>query len=130
MLLKEDVKKVEINSLFQDKMIPSKNKLSSVEVKSVFNSPDKVFYSNLFKVLFLSSSSSKKFAVVVPNHITKKAVERNVVRRKFFSVLSEMYKDTKTGFYVIIIQKSFLEAEKKDVLLKFKEILVKNKLYL
>lgn len=111
-------------------MIPNKNKLSSVEVKSVFNSPDKVFHSNLFKILFISNSDFKKFAVVVPNYITKKAVERNAIRRKFFTVLSETYKDTKTGFYVIIIQKSFLEAEKKEVLLKFKEILIKNKLYL
>lgn len=109
-------------------MIPSKNKLSSVEVKSVFNSPDKIFYSDIFKILFVFNSSSKKFAVIVPKYITKKAVKRNAIRRKFFSVLSEVSKNTKNGFYVIIIQEPFLKTKKNEVIKRFKDILLKNKL--
>ncbi len=109
-------------------MIPKKNKLSSVEVKVVFNSPDKIFYSDFFKVLFVFKSKSKKFAVIVPKHITKKAVKRNTIKRKFFSVLSEVFKNTKDGFYVIIIKEPFLKTKRNEVLKNFNEILLKNKL--
>ncbi len=92
-------------------MLPKKNRLSAGEVREVFAFNEKSSSSTFFKILKKLKVNSLKFAVIVPGSVSKSAVKRNYLRRKFFSALKDIYKDPEKGWYVIILRK---EAEKKS----------------
>lgn len=96
-------------------MVPRKNKLFASEVRRVFNSPDKILNSGLFKVLIVFNSDKPKFAVVVPRSVTKKAVERNKIRRKIYTFLSEVYKKQKPNLYVIVVNKKIINIISNEI---------------
>ena len=100
-------------------MVPKKNKLSSLEVRRVFNSYPKRIKRGSFSVIFLDSEHRKGFSVVISSKVAKKAVTRNLLRRCFFSVIEKMLDDFKNGMYVFIverdIEKSDINAIEKDI---------------
>ena len=108
-------------------MISKKNKLLTTEVRRVFRCPDKVFFSNFFKILFVFNSEKPKFAVIVPSFITKKAVDRKKIRRKIYSILFNLYKKQPAGFYIIIIRGNVIKASVKELKKDLESLLNKIK---
>lgn len=109
-------------------MLPKKKKLSSSEVRRVFNSSDKNHYhSSFFKVVFIKEAENKLFAVSVPNKVVRKAVDRNRVRRRVFSFLEAYYENIKPGMYVIIVNIDITETDTDLMVEDLKKLLLKHK---
>ncbi len=94
-------------------MLPKKNRANKKEFDLIFkngkfvSSPNLTlkYIKNIENVGFLSY----KFAFVVPKTVSKKAVERNSLKRKGFSLLNDILKEKplKIGAIFIFGKKSF-----------------------
>jgi|GEM_PF-4290753 len=71
-------------------MLPSGNKLNSVEFKTTFEKARKVHTANLM-VCILGEQEKFKSAVVVSKKESRTAIMRNYKRRVVFNVLAEVY---------------------------------------
>ena len=107
-------------------MLPKKNKLSSEELRRVFESGYKSFKTDIFTVLLLPDKEKLAFAVVVSNKVANKAHTRNLLKRKTFSVLKDLFEDFDKGLYVFIVKKNF-EKEDRKILLRDIESFIKPK---
>jgi len=68
------------------------------------------------KVLKLSTNNKSRFTIIVPKKVVKKAISRNLIRRRFFNIIKEVYKDFPTSLAIIFFFKKGSEE------LKFEEI--------
>ncbi|MGM0629146.1 MAG: ribonuclease P protein component [Patescibacteria group bacterium] len=107
-------------------MLSKKKKLSSSEVRRVFNSSKKKYFrTSFFKAVFIKESDSPLFAVSVPRKIARRAVDRNRIRRRVFSLLENYYKEIKPGMYIIVMASNIVNTGE-DVLIKDMERLLKG----
>ncbi len=67
-------------------MLPSSKRLSTPLFKKVMEE-GKIFHSPLFLARLLKVEGVNRFSVAVPKKIAKTAVERNKIRRRFYSAL-------------------------------------------
>lgn len=93
-------------------MLSKKYKLTTKEIKDLFNKKDRSFFSfvktdrnNLFDIKFFQNKEIKdnKFAVILSGKTFKTAIERNKIKRRTYSLL-EKY-EAKKGFFVLIYPK-------------------------
>ncbi len=100
-------------------MLKKKNRLSAAEFEMVFSIGRRIHTENV--QLLYTPSSVYKAAVVVPKKICKKAVDRNLVRRKTYHLLREQ-SDNSTGNYIYIIKKPFLSASDTEKCVAIQEV--------
>lgn len=109
-------------------MLPKKQKVDKKLFDEVFKNGRNYHSDFLFlKMSALEKQSDKsRFAVVIPKKISKKATERNLIKRKIFASLRENKGKIKTGFAVIIFVKKGIEnleyAEIKEEIYKILKI--------
>ncbi|MBU4479844.1 ribonuclease P protein component [Patescibacteria group bacterium] len=104
-------------------MLPKKQKVNKKLFDEVFKTGKSYHSDFLFlKLLKLEDPKEKShFAVVVSKKISKKAVERNLIKRRIFAVLKENKDQIKTGFAVVFFVKkgtekmSFEEYKKETI---------------
>lgn len=88
-------------------MLPKTERLNRTQVEAVLASGvGKKFSSRYFFIVVLSAPSPR-FAVVVSKKVAVTAVERNTLRRRAYTALGEIIKQTKTAapFHMVFIAK-------------------------
>lgn len=87
-------------------MLPKSKRLTTEEFKKVIEKGQS-FHSPFLIIRLLSSPQQSRFSVSVPKKVCKNAVDRNKIRRKIYSIISNF--DPKLGFDVIVIVKPGFE---------------------
>lgn len=111
-------------------MLSKKNKLTTVEIKNLFDKKDdnsfslKTVRNNLFDVKTFSNinsdnSGDKKFAVILSGKTFKKAVDRNKIKRRINSILEKkieaLNKENKQAFIFIYPKKEIINIQFQDL---------------
>lgn len=95
-------------------MLPKQNRLSKKsEFQSVLTEKN-VIQSPLFGLVYkktVNKSLSPRFGFIVSNKISKKAVERNRIRRILRIVIRELLPKIDSGYeFVVLVKKAILDA--------------------
>lgn len=87
-------------------MLPRSKKINTQLFKEVFDK-GKIYHFNYFfvKVLKLNKEEKSKFTVVSSKKITKTAITRNLLRRRFFNIIKEIYKELPSSIAIIFFLK-------------------------
>ncbi len=103
-------------------MLKKAYKLTSLEIKSIFkkNTPIKIIRGVFFDIKYVLFETNKRknfsFAVILSGKVFKKAVERNKIRRRIFSLLDKYLKEkeikTEEKLAVLIYPKKDLKTLK------------------
>lgn len=108
-------------------MLPSSKKVSNSLFKTLI-SKGRSFNEDLISVrVYVSNSTeSAKFSVVVPKKIEKNAVGRNLMKRRLYSRLRIVARESKPGSLVaIFVRKKILASDLDAVSQKIRQILTK-----
>ena len=108
-------------------MLSKKYKLTTLEIKDLFDKKERSFFSfknsrnNLFDIKYFSNKDIKdnKYAVILAGKTFKKAVQRNKIRRQIYTII-EKY-EVKEGCFILIYPK------KEIINIKFQDL--KKELY-
>lgn len=103
-------------------MFRKSSRLNTSEFKEVFD-----FGKTIKFPLFLIKTKSNKlgfsrFSVVVSKKISKKAVERNYIKRRFFSSIKQSLNKFPVADYVFILNSGVKDIQYKELLNNLKEI--------
>lgn len=102
--------------------LPKKHRLKSLNnfVSSKrTNSP-------LFNLLVKEQSKEKRFAFVVGTKISKKAVERNKIKRRLSGAVQMLLPKIKPGDYIIYAKKEILGKEREGIKNELEKIFKNN----
>lgn len=64
---------------------------------------------------YIKNLDNKRFSVVVPRKVLKKAFQRNNLRRFVYNILRENINTFNTGDYIFIIKKAFNSSSKEEL---------------
>lgn len=105
-------------------MFKKQYRLNTSEFKEVFNF-GKTVKTPLFLVKSkVNNKANSRFSVVVSKKISKKAVERNYLKRRFYHALKEVYSIFPKNDYVFILNSEIKDIQYKDLIKKIKELSV------
>jgi len=113
-------------------MVPSNNRITQNEFKTFFTT-GKHLPHPFFTLVWGSIPSEKlitkpKCAVVTPRGVSKKAVERNKIRRRVYSILNKNKKDLQNKtFYIFLTKKAIKTAKFKNIVDAIETMLLKTK---
>lgn len=94
-------------------MPPKKQRLKRSEFNRFFRSGRRV-HGPCFTVVY-SPYSNFHASVVVSKKVSRKAVERNKVRRRTYAALTQLIKETgHTGVFIVVVKPSALEITSKE----------------
>lgn len=109
-------------------MLPEANRLkSNYDFKNIFKY-GKISENNFIKIEFLKNHAQcSRFGFIISNKFAKKAVVRNLVKRRLRAAAQFLLKDIKPGFDIVVWPKTALKKSSYQILLNnFKNILIKN----
>ncbi len=93
-------------------MLSSKNRLKKEDFKTLKDFKKKIFNSKNFTLkLYYTGFNSTRFSIIVPVKFSKKAVDRNKIRRQIKGIIFSFLKDIESGFGVIF----YVKKEAKDI---------------
>lgn len=72
-------------------MLPSKNRLRKKEIKKILKKGKKIHSQNFLLFFLKNDLKYSRFSVIVPLKFSKKAVERNKIKRKVREVLRRFF---------------------------------------
>ncbi len=111
-------------------MIPRRNKVSSYVIKEVFSSKTKQLNSKFFKIIIplegnivKSPNQEKKFSVIIPSKIIKKATQRNYFKRVVYRFVKENMTLFENKCYIFLAKKEIKEAKVSDIKVDLEEFL-------
>jgi ribonuclease P protein component len=113
-------------------MLKKENRLRKTkEINRVFKSK-KGFYDDLLGVKILKNDKKiNKYCIIISANISKKAVERNRLRRKIKAIIIELEPSLKKGLdCLIIVKKKALDSDGFTIKKSIEKIFKKNKLYI
>lgn len=97
-------------------------RLNTSDFKEVFNF-GKTNKTSLFLIKRKNNALGyARFAVVVSKKISKKAVQRNYLKRKFFNIIKENLEHIPVADYIFILNSEIKDIQYKDLLNNFKHI--------
>lgn len=103
-------------------MLKKAHKLNTSEFKEVFNF-GKTIKNPLFIIKYKKSKKPfARFAVVVSKKISKKAVDRNLLKRRVYSAIQEVYTTFSVFDYIFILSSEVKDIQYKDLLENLKQI--------
>lgn len=83
-------------------MFSKKNRLSAKDIEKIFK--DGLFISSTnLSLKYIVSNNGKRFSVTIPKSVSKKAVIRNLLRRRGYSLLLKYLDKFPTGFSGVFI---------------------------
>lgn len=88
-------------------------------------------YTNFIRIVFLQSKRPEsRFAVVVSNKVSKLATDRNLIKRRVRSTISELLPRFVRAYdIIIIVQPKSLTASHEQLFKTIDDFFTKNKLY-
>ena len=89
-------------------MLPKKNRADKKVVERIFKEGRVINAPNL-ALRFVASRGPARISVIVPKSTAKKAVERNRLRRRGYSVLEKYIKQLPLGLAGVLIFKKYQE---------------------
>lgn len=103
-------------------MFKKQYRLNTSGFKEVFNF-GKTIKTSLFLVKFKENTEKQaRFSVVVSKKITKKALERNYLKRRFYHALKEVFKNLPKNDYIFILSSEIKDIQYKELIKKIKEL--------
>lgn len=105
-------------------MISKKNRITSFFFR--FFTQGRVYHSPIFSIKVIQNKEDKEFhvAVVVSKKVARNAVERNLLKRRFLSVVQKNKKYMKPGYmYVVYLKKEAQTATFSDIERKVSQLL-------
>lgn len=95
----------------------------------IFRSPNKFYSNNLVLKFYKTENLNNRFAIVVSKKISKKAVERNKIRRRIYEVLRLNLDKIKTPYDIVfLVKKGVISLEYCEIESEIMYILKKSKL--
>ena len=106
-------------------MLKRENRIRSKKEFAEIKEKGRIKYSPLFGYLVANNESSdKKFAVIVSKKISKKAVDRNQIRRRITEVLKNEWNNIPEGTRgIFLTKKEILGKTLKEIEIEIKKIL-------
>lgn len=97
-------------------MLPKKRKVNKAILKGILKQ-SKIMHSSYFSLRYIKNNLTKesKFSFVVSKKVANKAPKRNLLKRRGYFVIKEVYKSIETGFICVFFLK------KEASLLKFSD---------
>lgn len=110
-------------------MIAQKNRLKKADFEQIFRNGNKL-YNQYCNIRYLSNRLDYcRFAVIVSNKISKKATERNKVRRRVKAVIQENLSNFSKNYDIVItVLSSLAELDYKELQENLLNLLKKNRL--
>lgn len=106
-------------------MLAKKNRGSKKDIDFIFKDGEFIASPNLtFKFILNNNSSIPRISFIVPKNVSKKAVNRNLLRRRGYAVLEKYIKQLPLGLIGVFIFKKYqddiliIENEIKNILNK------------
>lgn len=109
-------------------MLPKKYHLLTFEIGQILRKGTRV-RGELFDIVFTkdAKASLSKFAVIVPQRLSKKSAYRNRTKRLLVESVHKLLDKVKSGFQIIIMAKRLLQKEKlQDVQPSVRSVLEKT----
>ena len=105
-------------------MLPKKNRLNIKEYKEVF-SAGKTVHTPLLMIKVEKNTENKRFSVVVPKKVLKKAYQRNALRRYVYNVIREKIDIINNVSVIFILKKEFNNSNEEGLKKEIEEQLKK-----
>lgn len=86
----------------------------------------KVYSGALFNLAVAKNPSQNRFAFVAGTKISKKATERNKIKRQLFQIIWETREEFKPGDYIFYAKKNILGKNKEEIKEELKNFHEKN----
>lgn len=112
-------------------MLPRKNRLLKDDSFSLVKKRGKRINGNAFNLSFLNRGGERpsRFGFIVSSKISKKAVERNRIKRLLRLIIKELLEDINGGHDIVIIaKKGALKIEKQKAKEEIASLLERQKL--
>jgi ribonuclease P protein component len=107
-------------------MLPRSKRLSVPLFTSALAN-GKIVHSPLFTARIEKTAGISRFSAVVSKKIGKTAVERNTLRRRIYSSISQIDERVKDGFHIILIAKpAILKATLTEIISDLDVLFVKS----
>jgi len=90
-------------------MLPKKNRLTKKEIIELKEKKPKIIQGNYFGLVYLPKENEKKVGIILSGKISKKAVERNKIKRQLFRALEESLFN-KSGWFLFLAKKTSVEG--------------------
>lgn len=101
-------------------MLPRKRRLTKREITELKGKRPRLIQGNFFGLIYQSQAQEQKFGLIISNKISKKATERNRVKRLLFEVVREKLLDKK-GKFLFLAKKKSLAGTREDFLKEMEE---------
>jgi ribonuclease P protein component len=89
-------------------MLPKKNRADKKAVEQIFKSSKSLSFEDFsFKYILLKDQNTPKISVLAPKTITKKAVDRNFLRRLGYLALTKYIKEFPSGVVGVVVFKKY-----------------------
>ncbi|RJR25579.1 hypothetical protein C4578_01240 [Candidatus Microgenomates bacterium] len=96
-------------------MLSGKNRLDKKEISKLREEKLPVLQGRYLGLIY-KPANEKKFSLIVSSKISRKAVERNRIKRLFYNTLKESFFDL-SGFFLFLAKKNIIAAKKEDLTL-------------
>lgn len=106
-------------------MLPKYLKLKKIDFEYFFKVGEKI--SNKYFLVIKVKNEEKKFSVIPSSKEFKKAVERNRVKRRVYSIIRLNLEKIPQGLYIILPKKTAFNIEFKELEKNLLELLINKK---
>ena len=107
-------------------MLSKQNRLDKHQYNQVFKE-GKTLHSPFFMMKYIENPENKRFSVVVPKKVLKKAYQRNTLRRFIYNAIRFELENISAGDYIFVLKKINNEYTKEDVVKSIFEYIQKTK---
>ena len=112
-------------------MLPKPNRLPKEEFKKLFTHGKRIHIPEFQIIVSPSHATISRFAVIVGKNISKRAVERNRIKRLIRESIQHLLPQIVQSIdCVIIVKKNFSSTNQTEIELTIKKIFVNNNLLL
>lgn len=101
-------------------MLPKKNRLTRKEISALKTGKNRVFQGQLFGLVFekpkdqTGINGEKKYGLIISNKISKKATQRNKIKRLLYRAIKKGF-FVKPGKFLFLAKKSSIKATVLDL---------------
>jgi len=105
-------------------MLPKKNRVDKKTIEKIFKEGKFVGSPNLTLKFLITNRDKNQISFITPKIVSKKAVKRNLLRRRGYAVLEKYFNKFPAGFLGVFIFKKYqdniliIENEIKNILSK------------
>ncbi len=102
-------------------MLSKKYRLTRIEIEDLKRKKIPILQGKFFGLIFQKANQEKKFGIIISNKISKKATERNRIKRSFYSALEKTLFDL-DGKFLFLVKKNCLYEGTEEIKNQLTEI--------